>query len=65
MLPEHGVVINGIKCSRTWEIGMDSVTVFGGDVMRRGGLMFEEPDSPDVKRLMKTLDISPGNGVGT
>ncbi len=65
MLPEHEVAINGIRCSRTWESGIDSVIVLGGDVMRRRGLRFEEPDSPEVKQLMETLDISPGSGAGT
>ena len=54
---ERGVAIDGIKCSRTWESGMDSVTVLGGKVMRRRGLRFDEPDSPEIKKLMEVLDI--------
>jgi len=65
VLSEHGVAINGIRCSRAWESGIDSVIVLGGDVMRRRELRFEEPDSPEVKQLMETLDISPGSGISS
>jgi hypothetical protein len=58
MLAGHGVDINGIRCSRTWESGMDSVTVLGSEIIRRRGLQFEEPGSPEVMRLMEILNIS-------
>ncbi len=54
---ECGVEFNGIKCSITWESVMDSVTVPGGEVMRRRGLRFDKPDSHEVKKLIEVLYI--------
>ncbi len=58
MFTGHDAAINGIRCSRTWESGMDSVALLGSEIIRRRGLRFEEPESPEVMRLMEILDIS-------
>ncbi len=58
MFTGHNVAINGIRCSRTWESGMDSVAFLGSESIRRRGLRFEEPDSSEVMLLMEILDIS-------